>query len=124
MLTKDILAGSRDSLVLFSDARTSSIPAKAGINVFKIADRAVLSDTIASFIQTSRASARLILNAAFAYSFSSRLLLFTRLHPDKLYMHNQPLGDILRNIGFQCGHKADVVVYPQRRVIELRYAKA
>lgn len=41
-----------------------------------------------------------------------------------VYMHNQPLGDILRNIGFQCGHKADVVVYPQRRVIELRYAKA
>lgn len=41
-----------------------------------------------------------------------------------LYAHHKPLGEILRNIGFQCGKKADVIVFPDRRLIELRYAKA
>ena len=36
---------------------------------------------------------------------------------------NAPLGDILRDVAFQAGHKADVKVYPKSRVIELRYAK-
>lgn len=34
-----------------------------------------------------------------------------------------PLADILRDIGFQCGEKANIVVYAERKVIELRYAK-
>lgn len=36
---------------------------------------------------------------------------------------NQMLGDILRDVGFQCGRRASVVVFPGSRVIELRYAK-
>lgn len=37
---------------------------------------------------------------------------------------NVPLGTLLRDIAFQAGHKASVIVYPSRRVIELRYASA
>lgn len=35
-----------------------------------------------------------------------------------------PLGDILQNAGYQCGKRADIIVYPSTKVIELRYAKA
>lgn len=35
---------------------------------------------------------------------------------------NTPLGDILRDIGFQTGTRAKVVLYPTRQVIEVRYA--
>lgn len=35
---------------------------------------------------------------------------------------NKPLGDILRNAGYQCADKANIVVYPKAKVIELRYA--
>jgi len=31
-------------------------------------------------------------------------------------------GDILRDIDFQCSHKARVLVYSQSRIVELRYA--
>jgi len=41
-----------------------------------------------------------------------------------LYAHHQPLGDILRNIGLQCGKKAEVVVFPEIHTIELHYAEA
>jgi len=34
-----------------------------------------------------------------------------------------PLADILRDATFQCGSKANIVVYPASKVIELRYAK-
>jgi defect in organelle trafficking protein DotD len=34
-----------------------------------------------------------------------------------------PLGDILRDAGFQCGEKANIVVYPASKIIELRYTK-
>jgi defect in organelle trafficking protein DotD len=34
-----------------------------------------------------------------------------------------PLSDILRDISFQCGSKASIVVYPASKIIELRYAK-
>lgn len=40
-----------------------------------------------------------------------------------IYSKNAMLGDILRDVGYQCGRRATVVVYPQSRVIELRYAK-
>lgn len=40
-----------------------------------------------------------------------------------VYAKNTALGDILRDTGFQCGRRASVVVYPESRVIELRYAK-
>jgi len=36
---------------------------------------------------------------------------------------NVMLGDVLRNAGYQCGRRASVVVFPESRVIELRYAK-
>lgn len=40
-----------------------------------------------------------------------------------VYQKNAMLGDILRDIGYQCGVRASVVVFPDSRVIELRYAK-
>lgn len=40
-----------------------------------------------------------------------------------VYTKNAMLGDILRDVGYQCGRRATVVVYPASQVIELRYAK-
>lgn len=34
------------------------------------------------------------------------------------------LGDVLRDAGYQAGKRASVYVYPDRRLIELRYAKS
>lgn len=36
---------------------------------------------------------------------------------------NVMLGDVLRDTGYQCGKRARVLVFPNSRVIELRYAK-
>lgn len=41
-----------------------------------------------------------------------------------LNAHDVALADILRNIDYQAGRKAHIVVYPKRKIIELRYAKA
>lgn len=35
-----------------------------------------------------------------------------------------PLSDILRDANFQCARKANIVVYPASRIIELRYVKS
>lgn len=40
-----------------------------------------------------------------------------------VYDKNMMVADILRDVGFQCGRRAAVVVFPESRVIELRYAK-
>ncbi len=40
-----------------------------------------------------------------------------------LYDKNRMLADVLRDVGYQCGRRATVVVYPNSQVIELRYAK-
>ena len=40
-----------------------------------------------------------------------------------VYDKNTMIADIVRDIGFQCGRRATVVVFPDSRVIELRYAK-
>ncbi len=40
-----------------------------------------------------------------------------------LYDKNTMIADVVRDIGFQCGRRATVVVFPDTRVIELRYAK-
>jgi defect-in-organelle-trafficking protein DotD len=40
-----------------------------------------------------------------------------------IYVKNVMLGDVLRDVGYQCGRRATVVIYPDSRVIELRYAK-
>ncbi len=40
-----------------------------------------------------------------------------------VYDRNMMLADILRDVGYQCGRRAAVVVYPESRVVELRYAK-
>lgn len=40
-----------------------------------------------------------------------------------VYSKNVMLGDVLRDVGYQCGRRASVVIYPESRVIELRYAK-
>jgi defect-in-organelle-trafficking protein DotD len=37
---------------------------------------------------------------------------------------DKTLVSILRNIDYQIGNKADIRVYPRRKMIELRYAKA
>jgi defect-in-organelle-trafficking protein DotD len=36
---------------------------------------------------------------------------------------DSPLADILRDVTFQCGNKANIVTYPASKVIELRYVK-
>lgn len=41
-----------------------------------------------------------------------------------VHQKNSTLGYILRDIDFQCASKANVVVFPNRRVIELRYARS
>lgn len=40
-----------------------------------------------------------------------------------VYDKNMVVADILRDIGFQAGRRATIVVYPESRVIEIRYAK-
>lgn len=40
-----------------------------------------------------------------------------------IYTKNAMLGDILRDVGYQCGRRATVTVYADTRVIELSYAK-
>ena len=40
-----------------------------------------------------------------------------------VYDKNMMIADILRDVGYQCGRRATLVVYPESRVIELRYAK-
>jgi len=40
-----------------------------------------------------------------------------------VYDKNMMIADILRDIGYQAGRRAAVVVYPDSRVIEIRYAK-
>ncbi len=37
---------------------------------------------------------------------------------------NTPLGEIIRNIGYQCGKKADLIIFPAIKTIELRYANS
>ena len=34
-----------------------------------------------------------------------------------------PLADILRDVAFQCGGRANIVTYPASKIIELRYVK-
>lgn len=36
---------------------------------------------------------------------------------------NEILGDILRNIGYQCNKRATILLFPKSHVLELRYAK-
>lgn len=38
-----------------------------------------------------------------------------------IYVTNMPVGDILRDANYQAGLKADVIIHPGRRIIELRY---
>jgi len=40
-----------------------------------------------------------------------------------VYAKNMVIADILRDVGFQAGRRATVVVYPDSRTLELRYAK-
>lgn len=40
-----------------------------------------------------------------------------------VYTKNAMLGDILRDAGYQAGRRATISIYPEGRVIELRYAK-
>lgn len=37
--------------------------------------------------------------------------------------YNTPMSDVLRDVAFQCKTKADVVTFPDKRIIELRYAR-
>ena len=38
-----------------------------------------------------------------------------------VYAKNEPLATILRDASFQAASKVDVVVYPRRKIIEMRY---
>lgn len=40
-----------------------------------------------------------------------------------VYQKNAMLGDILRDVGYQGGKRAAVLIFPETRVIEIRYAK-
>jgi defect-in-organelle-trafficking protein DotD len=40
-----------------------------------------------------------------------------------VYDKNTMLADVIRDVGYQCGRRATIVVFPESRVIELRYAK-
>lgn len=40
-----------------------------------------------------------------------------------VYDKNMMVADILRDVGYQCGRRATVIVFPESRVIEIRYAK-
>jgi defect-in-organelle-trafficking protein DotD len=40
-----------------------------------------------------------------------------------VYTKNMMVADLLRDIGYQCGRRATVVIFPDSRVVELRYAK-
>lgn len=40
-----------------------------------------------------------------------------------LHAKDQSLGEILRNIDYQAGKRANIHVYPNSQVVELRYAK-
>jgi defect-in-organelle-trafficking protein DotD len=41
-----------------------------------------------------------------------------------VHQKNSTLGYLLRDIDFQCATKANIVVFPSQRVIELRYARS
>jgi defect-in-organelle-trafficking protein DotD len=41
-----------------------------------------------------------------------------------LNSHDEILADIFRNIDYLAGDKADIRIYPQTKIVELRYAKA
>lgn len=40
-----------------------------------------------------------------------------------IYAKNVMLGDVLRDVGYQCGRRATVIIYADSRTIELSYAK-
>lgn len=40
-----------------------------------------------------------------------------------VYDKNMMIADILRDVGYQCGRRASIIVFPESRVIEIRYAK-
>lgn len=59
-----------------------------------------------------------------ASAYTVRVLGVEPAIPVMVYLDktNRPLGEILRDAGYQCGQKADIVVYPKTKIIELRYA--
>lgn len=40
-----------------------------------------------------------------------------------IHTQKQSIGEIVRNLGLQCGNKAQVVVLPKRKIVELRYQR-
>lgn len=38
-----------------------------------------------------------------------------------VHTKNEPIADVIKNASLQLGHRADVVVYPKDKIIELRY---
>ena len=37
--------------------------------------------------------------------------------------YNAPLGSIFRDLDFQVGHRAEIMVFPETKTVELRYAR-
>lgn len=67
----------------------------------------------------------LVRQLAFAANYRVRVLGTPPAIPVlvSIFSKNTMLGDILRDVGYQGGRRAQLVVYPESRVIELRYAK-
>lgn len=67
----------------------------------------------------------LVRQLAFAANYRVRVLGTNPAIPVmvSVYTKNTMLGDILRDVAYQGGRRAQVVVYPESRVVELRYAK-
>jgi defect-in-organelle-trafficking protein DotD len=40
-----------------------------------------------------------------------------------IYERHAKLGDVLRDVAYQCNKRASIIIFPESRVIELRYAK-
>lgn len=40
-----------------------------------------------------------------------------------IHVKKQSIGEIVRNLGLQCGNKAQVVVLPKRKIVELHYQR-
>ena len=67
----------------------------------------------------------LLLKIAYASCYKFRVLGVKPAIPVMITIsaHDTPMADILRDTAFQALTKAQVMVYPQERIIELRYAK-
>ncbi|GAB4393249.1 MAG: type IVB secretion system lipoprotein DotD [Gammaproteobacteria bacterium] len=82
-----------------------------------------LSDNVS--VDWSGPIAQLVLKVATIAGYKTRVLGKAPAVPIliTLNVENQPLGTVLRDLDYQAGNRASIKVYPDSRVIELRYAE-